>query len=255
MKITILTLFPEMFQTPLNHGIFKRATEKGVVVIEIVNFRDFAKDKHRKVDDYPYGGGAGMILKPEPIFSALEDVEPGYVVYLSPQGKILNQNKVEELAQKSHLILLCGHYEGVDERVRTALVDEEISIGDYILSGGEIPALVLTDAVVRLLPDVLGNKGSLKEEEEVTSQPSYLRAGFIGRVFQDPLLGTSSTMSIEENLILAFRRGEKKRLKKAIGQKERDFFRERLKILGLGLENRLSTPVGLPVHLRVQPDH
>jgi len=178
MKITILTLFPEMFQTPLNHGIFKRATEKGVVVIEIVNFRDFAKDKHRKVDDYPYGGGAGMILKPEPIFSALEDVEPGYVVYLSPQGKILNQNKVEELAQKSHLILLCGHYEGVDERVRTALVDEEISIGDYILSGGEIPALVLTDAVVRLLPDVLGNKGSLKEEsfaDGLLEYPQYTR--------------------------------------------------------------------------------
>jgi len=178
MKITILTLFPEMFQTPLNHGIFKRATEKGVVVIEIVNFRDFAKDKHRKVDDYPYGGGAGMILKPEPIFSALEDVEPGYVVYLSPQGKILNQNKVEELVQKSHLILLCGHYEGVDERVRTALVDEEISIGDYILSGGEIPALVLADAVVRLLPDVLGNKGSLKEEsfaDGLLEYPQYTR--------------------------------------------------------------------------------
>lgn len=178
MKITILTLFPEMFQTPLNHGIFKRAMEKGVVVIEIVNFRDFAKDKHRKVDDYPYGGGAGMILKPEPIFSALEDVEPGYVVYLSPQGKILNQNKVEELAQKSHLILLCGHYEGVDERVRTALVDEEISIGDYILSGGEIPALVLADAVVRLLPDVLGNKGSLKEEsfaDGLLEYPQYTR--------------------------------------------------------------------------------
>jgi len=178
MKITILTLFPEMFQTPLDHGIFKRAKEKGVVVIEIVNFRDFAKDKHRKVDDYPYGGGAGMILKPEPIFSALEDVEPGYVVYLSPQGKILNQNKVEELAQKSHLILLCGHYEGVDERVRTALVDEEISIGDYILSGGEIPALVLADAVVRLLPDVLGNKGSLKEEsfaDGLLEYPQYTR--------------------------------------------------------------------------------
>jgi tRNA (guanine37-N1)-methyltransferase len=178
MKITILTLFPEMFQTPLNHGIFKRATEKGVVVIEIVNFRDFAKDKHRKVDDYPYGGGAGLILKPEPIFSSVEDVEPGYVVYLSPQGKILNQNKVEELAQKSHLILLCGHYEGVDERVRTALVDEEISIGDYILSGGEIPALVLTDAVVRLLPDVLGNKGSLKEEsfaDGLLEYPQYTR--------------------------------------------------------------------------------
>lgn len=147
-------------------------------MIEIVNFRDFAKDKHRKVDDYPYGGGAGMILKPEPIFSALEDVEPGYVVYLSPQGKILNQNKVEELAQKSHLILLCGHYEGVDERVRTALVDEEISIGDYILSGGEIPALVLADAVVRLLPDVLGNKGSLKEEsfaDGLLEYPQYTR--------------------------------------------------------------------------------
>jgi len=178
MKITILTLFPEMFQTPLNHGIFKRAKEKGAVEIEIVNFRDFAKDKHRKVDDYPYGGGAGMILKPEPIFSALEDVVPGYVVYLSPQGKILNQNKVEELAQKSHLILLCGHYEGVDERVKTALVDEEISIGDYILSGGEIPALVLADAVIRLLPDVLGNRGSLKEEsfaDGLLEYPQYTR--------------------------------------------------------------------------------
>lgn len=181
-----------MFQSPLNQGIFKRAREKEAVEIEIINFRDFSPDKHRKVDDYPYGGGAGMVLKPEPIFYALQHLEPGYVVFLSPQGKILKQEKVEELAQKRHLIFLCGHYEGIDERVRLALVDEEISIGDYVLSGGEIPALVLTDAVLRLLPGVLGNEDSLKEEsfaQGLLEYPQYTRpAEFQGMKVPDILI-------------------------------------------------------------------
>lgn len=148
MKFDVLTLFPEMFET-LTKSITGKAIEKELININLINIRDFSKDKHKKVDDTPYGGGAGMVMKPDVVYDAYLSVksENAKVIYLSPQGKTLNQNKVEELAKEKHLILLCGHYEGIDQRVLDEIVDEEISIGDYVLTGGEIPAMVLIDTV------------------------------------------------------------------------------------------------------------
>ncbi|NLJ71864.1 MAG: tRNA (guanosine(37)-N1)-methyltransferase TrmD [Syntrophomonadaceae bacterium] len=179
MIIDILTLFPEMFTSPLATSILKRAQEKELVEINTINIRDYALDKHKQADDYPYGGGAGMVLKPDVVTRAINNhnKDEAYLVFLSPQGKVLNQNKVISLSKKDHLILLCGHYEGVDERV-LELVDEEISIGDYILTGGEIPALVIVDAVVRLLDGVLGHASSALEESfnnSLLEYPQYTR--------------------------------------------------------------------------------
>lgn len=156
MKFDVLTLFPEMFE-PLKASIIKRATEKNLIDINLVNIRDFSEDKHNKVDDTPYGGGAGMLMKPEVVDRAYESVksEKAKVIYLSPQGKTLNQEIVKDLSQENHLILLCGHYEGIDQRVIEKIVDEEISIGDYVLTGGEIPAMVLIDSVSRYVEGVL----------------------------------------------------------------------------------------------------
>ncbi len=164
MKFDVLTLFPEMFE-PLKQSILGRAVEKGKIDINFINIRDFSKDKHKKVDDTPYGGGAGMVLRPDVVYDAYQSVkeEKAKVIYLSPQGKTLNQKMVEELSKESHLILLCGHYEGIDQRVLDKIVDEEISIGDYVLTGGEIPAMVLIDSVSRYVEGVL-KEDSVKEE-------------------------------------------------------------------------------------------
>jgi tRNA (guanine37-N1)-methyltransferase len=162
IKIDIITIFPEMFEGPFNVSIIKRAKEKGLVNISIHNLRDYTTDKHRSVDDYPYGGGSGMVMKPEPIVRALRK-EDSEVILLSPSGDLFNQKMAEEFAQKSHLILICGRYEGIDERVKT-IITREISIGDYVLSGGEIPAMVIVDAVVRLIPGAVGDPNSLREE-------------------------------------------------------------------------------------------
>jgi len=162
VRIDVLTLFPQMFNGPLNESIIKRAREKGILQVNLINIRDFSQDKHRTVDDYPYGGGPGMILKPEPVFWAVEfllqevtDKRPS-IILLSPQGEVFNQDMAIELARENWLILICGHYEGVDERIRTHLATREISIGDYILTGGELPAMVLIDAITRLLPGAVG---------------------------------------------------------------------------------------------------
>jgi len=165
MRIDIITIFPEFFNGPFNISLVKKAIEKGIVQIFIHNLRDFTDDKHRKVDDYPYGGGSGMVMKPEPIFRAVRALkrEESEVILLSPQGEVFTQRIAEELSRKEHLIFICGRYEGVDERVKT-IITKEISIGDYILSGGEIPALVVTDAIIRLLPGVVGDPNSIKEE-------------------------------------------------------------------------------------------
>ena len=158
MKFDILTLFPEMFE-PLKTSVIGKAVQKEQIVINLINIRDFSKDKHKKVDDTPYGGGAGMVMKPDVVYSAYQSVEKqsqkAKVIYMSPQGKTLNQQKVEELSKESHLIILCGHYEGIDQRVLDKIVDEEISIGDYVLTGGEIPAMVLIDSVSRYVEGVL----------------------------------------------------------------------------------------------------
>ena len=160
MRIDVLTLFPEMFSGPFEDSIIKRAVDKGIVDLNFVNFRDYSLDKHKKVDDYPFGGGAGMVLKVEPIYDAVEDLKKenkGPVLLMSPKGKPFTQKMARELAQESGLIFLCGHYEGVDERVKELVVDEEVSIGDYVLTGGEIPAMVIMDAVIRPLPGAISD--------------------------------------------------------------------------------------------------
>jgi tRNA (guanine37-N1)-methyltransferase len=169
MKFDIITIFPEIFQAYFSAGILKKAVQRELIRINVYNLRDYTEDKHRTVDDYPYGGGAGMVMKPEPFFSAVEAVCPEKaerrVIMLSPAGKIFEQKMAEELSlEKKGLLFLCGRYEAIDERVRTALVDDEISIGDYILTGGELAALVIIDAIARLIPDVLGDEHSAEED-------------------------------------------------------------------------------------------
>ena len=166
MKIDILTLFPEMFEGPFSESIIKRAKEKDLVKITIHNLRDWANNKHKMVDDKPYGGGAGMVLMIEPIHEALKDLKTknSHTVLLSPQGKTFDQQKAGRLSKEGHLILIAGHYEGFDERIRVHLVDEELSIGDYVLTGGELPAMVIVDSIVRLIPGALGSSESLEDE-------------------------------------------------------------------------------------------
>ncbi|MDD3852053.1 MAG: tRNA (guanosine(37)-N1)-methyltransferase TrmD [Syntrophomonadaceae bacterium] len=164
-KYDILTLFPQMFVSPFTESIIKRAQEKELVEINTINIRDFAPGRQRQVDDYPYGGGAGMVMKADVLGNALDQVTSAhtYVVYMSPQGTRLNQEKVRQLSQYERMVILCGHYEGVDARIFSR-INEEISIGDYILTGGEIPAMVLLDAIIRLIPGVLGDENSTVEE-------------------------------------------------------------------------------------------
>ena len=169
MRIDVLTLFPEMFESPLNHSILKRAKDAGVVDIVLTNIRDSSKDRHNKVDDRPYGGGPGMVMMCQPVFDCFEKVEKsspdkGRVILLTPQGKPFTQKLATELAGEKRLILIAGHYEGFDERIRTGLNAEQISIGDYVLSGGELAAMVIIDAVVRLLPGALGDGESAEDE-------------------------------------------------------------------------------------------
>ena len=178
MKFDVLTLFPEMFDS-LKQSIIGRAIEKEQIDINLVNIRDFSKDQHKKVDDTPYGGGAGMIMRPDVVYEAFKSVktEGAKVIYMSPQGKRLDQKKVEDLAKQNHLIILCGHYEGIDQRVLDKIVDEEISIGDYVLTGGEIPAMVLVDSVARYVKGVL-KEDSIKEESfsnGLLEYPQYTR--------------------------------------------------------------------------------
>ena len=178
MKFDVLTLFPEMFNC-MQESILGRAQKTGKIEIGITNIRDFSKDKHKKVDDTPYGGGAGMVMRPDVVYDAYQSIKSpeAKVIYLTPQGKTLNQSKVESLAKETHLILLCGHYEGIDQRVIDTIVDEEISIGDYVLTGGEIPAMVLIDSVSRYVEGVL-KEDSTKEEsfsQGLLEYPQYTR--------------------------------------------------------------------------------
>ena len=180
MKIDIVTLFPGMFSGPLQASIPAKAQAKGIVQVRIVNLRDYASGRHRVTDDYSFGGGGGMVLKPEPLFACVEALRgPGSrVILLDPQGRRFTQAVARQLARESHLILLCGRYEGVDERVRQQLVDEEISIGDYVLTGGELPALVVVDAVIRLLPGVLGDEAAPDHDSftgGLLEHPQYTR--------------------------------------------------------------------------------
>ncbi len=188
MRIDVLTLFPQMFEVPFSFGIFKRAIDRKLININLHNIRDYTHDKHHTVDDYPYSGGPGMILKPEPIFEAVEAIKSDIcdqektdalpVILLSPQGRPFSQQIAQELSRHTHLVLICGHYEGVDERVHEHLVTDEISIGDYILTGGELPAMVVIDATIRLLPGVLGSEESPLNESHTNGlleHPQYTR--------------------------------------------------------------------------------
>jgi|SRR3989344_1222151 len=182
MRIDILSLFPDYFRGPFDVSMIKRAREAKILRLQLIDIRDFAENKHRRVDDRPYGGGPGMVLCPEPVSKAIQSIrtEKSHVIYLSPQGTLLSARKCEELAQKEHLILLCGHYEGVDERVIETDVDEEISIGDYVLTNGCIAAIVLVDAVSRFIPGVIGHPDAVKED-------SFQNGLFDGPHFTGPL--------------------------------------------------------------------
>ncbi len=192
MKFDVLTLFPNMFKS-LEESVIGKAIEKKLIEINLINIRDFSKDKHKKVDDTPYGGGAGMVMKPDVVYDAYLSVkdEKAKVIYLTPQGNVLNQEKVKQLSKNEHLILLCGHYEGIDQRVLDEIVDEEISIGDYVLTGGELPAMVLIDSVSRYIEGVI-NEESIEEESFSTNlleYPQYTRPEeFRGRKVPDVLI-------------------------------------------------------------------
>jgi len=184
LRVDVLTIFSEMFTGFINTSIIKRAREQGRLSVNLVDIRTYARDKHRQVDDYPFGGGPGMVMQAEPIFLAVEDVLSGTeapkppIILLSPQGEVFSQALANELARQERIILVCGHYEGIDERVRQALVTREISIGDYVLTGGELPAMVIIDAVTRLLPGVLGAPEGVKEDSfamGILEYPQYTR--------------------------------------------------------------------------------
>ncbi|MCU0650996.1 MAG: tRNA (guanosine(37)-N1)-methyltransferase TrmD [Candidatus Omnitrophica bacterium] len=198
MRIDIISIFPDMFAPVLNESIIKRAQQKNKLSLFIRDLRKYSVDKHSKVDDRPFGGGSGMVMQADPIFRAVKDIKKSSkskkatVILLCPQGRTFNQASASRLSAKKHLILICGHYEGVDERVREYLADEEISIGDYVLTGGELPAMVLVDAVVRLLPGVLGDKNSLNFESfegNLLEYPQYTRpANYLGMKVPEVLI-------------------------------------------------------------------
>lgn len=194
MKFSVLTLFPEMLAF-LGESITGRAINKGIIETEYVNIRDYSTDKHRRVDDYPYGAGGGMVMQPQPIYDAYKSVAGEgnpHVIYMSPQGKTLTQNKAKELAEYEHIVILCGHYEGVDERILEEIVDEEISIGDYVLTGGELPAMVLIDCVSRMIEGVLDSAETASVESHyngLLEYPQYTRPPlFLGREVPEILL-------------------------------------------------------------------
>lgn len=193
MKIDVLTLFPEMFSA-LNESILKRAQENNLIEVNAVNIRDFAANKHKKCDDYPFGGGAGMVMMPQPIFDAFENVDPEHKalhVFMSPQGEKMSHKLACELAKNEHIVFLCGHYEGVDERVIESLIDKEVSIGDYVLTGGELPAMVVIDALARQIPGVIDGESLIAESftDDSLEYPQYTRpADFRGMKVPEVLL-------------------------------------------------------------------
>ncbi|USG67747.1 tRNA (guanosine(37)-N1)-methyltransferase TrmD [Brevibacillus ruminantium] len=218
MRIDILTLFPEMFEGVLGSSILGKASERGIVEYNVTNFRDYSESKHGTVDDTPYGGGGGMVLKPEPLFRAVEavttDAKPR-VILMCPQGKPYQQKLAEELAQEEHLVFICGHYEGYDERIREHLVTDEISIGDYVLTGGELAAMVVIDSIVRLQPGALGNQISAVEDSFSTGlleHPHYTRpAEFRGWKVPDILLSGHHANIVRWRLKESLRRTKARR--------------------------------------------
>lgn len=215
MRIDVLTLFPRMFDGPLGESIIGKARERGLLDIRVSNFRDFSDNKHQTVDDYPYGGGAGMLLKVQPIYDNLaaieaeQPIEKKRIVLLDPAGKPFNQKMAEDFSKEDHLIFICGHYEGYDERIRS-LVTDEVSLGDYVLTGGELGAMVMIDATVRLLPDVLGNNTSAQTDSHSTGlleHPQYTRpAEFAGMQVPEVLTNGNHKLIAEWQLKESLRR-------------------------------------------------
>ncbi|MDV6376738.1 tRNA (guanosine(37)-N1)-methyltransferase TrmD [Sporosarcina sp. GW1-11] len=220
MQIDVLTLFPEMFEGVLHSSIMKKAQEQQAASFRVTNFRDYSTNKHRKVDDYPYGGGAGMVLKPEPLFAAVEAMtctseSKPRVILMCPQGERFTQKKAEELAKEEHLVFICGHYEGYDERIREHLVTDEISLGDFVLTGGEVASMAIIDSVVRLLPDVLGNDQSAVHDSFSTGMlehPQYTRPASFNGLEVPPVLLSGNHAEIDKwRQEQAFKRTAKRR--------------------------------------------
>ncbi len=238
MRFDILTLFPEMFSA-LHDSIIARAEKKGIIEMNFIDIRDFTKDKHRKTDDYPYSGGGGMLMTPQPIYDAYQsiaarlDYKP-HTIYMSPQGKPFCQSKAVELSEKEHIVILCGHYEGVDQRIIDMIVDEEISLGDFVLTGGEIPAMAVVDAVSRMIPGVLASQSSYENESHFSGlleYPQYTRPEeFMGRRIPDVLISGHHAKIEEWKRREAIRNTFNKRpdmLKNAeLTDKEREFVKE-----------------------------
>lgn len=206
IRFDVLTLFPEIFNVVLGESIIGRAQEDGLVNVNTINIRDFTLNKHKKVDDYPYGGGTGMVMTPQPIFDAFKSIEwirekKPRTIYMSPQGKVLTQQKAIELSREDQLVILCGHYEGIDERVIEGLVDEELSIGDYVLTGGELPAMVLIDCICRMIPGVLANEDAYSNESiynGMLEYPQYTRPYEFNNMFVPDILISGHHANIEK---------------------------------------------------------
>lgn len=220
MKFHVLTLFPEMFSGVLHDSMLGRAEKKNIIEFNIVNIRDFACNKHNRVDDYPYGGGRGMVMQAEPIYKAYESIcndigEKPYVIYMSPKGTVFSQGKAVELSLKENLLILCGHYEGVDQRIIDEIVDEEISIGDYVLTGGEIPAMAVIDSVSRMVEGVLSNEDSFTDESHYSGlleYPHYTRPPvFMGREVPEALLSGNHSLIEKWRMEKSLEETQKKR--------------------------------------------
>lgn len=241
MKIDLISIFPGMLEGPFRESMIKRAIDRGLVEINLIDLRDYTCDRHRQVDDAPYGGGCGMILKPEPLFAAVESLKASSntnarVILMTPQGQIFNQQKARELSGENHLIMICGRYEGIDERVRLALVDEEISLGDYVLTGGELAAAIIVDATVRLLPGFLSEEASSDESfsGSLLEYPHYTRPqNFRGMEVPSVLLSGNhagiENWRRQQALIRTYQRRPDLLEKADLTREERDYL-EQLKI-------------------------
>lgn len=242
MNYYILTLFPEMIQNGLNHSIIKKAIENNIININCINIRDFSNNKHNQVDDYAYGGGAGMVMKPEPVYNSYlsikDKVKPNTkVLYMTPQGKPFNQKMAEDLAKEEDLIILCGHYEGIDERIIEEIVTDEISIGDFILTGGELPAMLLVDSISRLIPNVLGKEESFLNEsfsDNLLEHPNYTRPFIFNDKKVPDILLSGNHKKIEEwkkqqSLIRTYKKRPDLLQKYNLTEKERKFLNDYLK--------------------------
>ncbi len=239
MRVDILTLFPEMFEAVLDNSIIGKAKEKGILELNYIQIRDFAHNKHRQVDDYPYGGGAGMVMQPEPIYLAYQSVSEGLsykpkTIYLSPQGKPFRQGTAKKLAKEEHLVLICGHYEGVDQRILDEIVDMEISLGDFVLTGGELAAMAVVDATARLIPGVLKSEESFSEESHFSGlleYPQYTRPEeWRGRKVPEILLSghhkNIEAWKREMSIRTTFQKRRGMLSKAALNEKEKKFVEE-----------------------------